>query len=270
MPWQTRKYLDQQRGRLREATFLRFHYNIWSSNKEIFISKSDLEACIDPNLRPALPDKTLRIIASVDVGLKHDSTGIVAVTKELNKIRLVNSKKFQGRPGREVDLEEQVEGHIRKLNDDFNLVEVRYDPYQFKRSAQTLEKEGIKMVEYPQTLDRLTAMSQNLYDLIKGRNLILFNDHDLKKHLLNAQAKESTRGWRIVKRETSKKIDLAISLAMASQGAVELKERKQASVYCGDSDDDDDFDLDTWWDDRYRIPRPGEKKDKKQAEIILE
>lgn len=271
MPWQTKKYLDQQRGRLREATFLRFHYNIWSSNKEIFISKNDLEACIDINLRPALPDKNLRIIVAVDVGLKHDSTGIVAVTKELNKIRLVNSKKFQGRPGKEVDLEEQVEAYIRKLNNDFNLLEVRYDPYQFKRSAQTLEKEGIKMVEYPQTLDRLTAMSQNLYDLIKGRNLILFNDHDLKKHLLNAQAKESTRGWRIVKRETSKKIDLAISICMASQGAVELKERKQASVYCGDSDgDDEDFDLDTWWEDRYRIPKREEKKDKKPAEVILD
>ncbi|MBA7573320.1 hypothetical protein ES708_15121 [subsurface metagenome] len=166
-----------------------------------------------------------------------------------------------------------MEGHIRKLNYDFDLVEVFYDPYQFKRSAQTLEKEGIKMVEYPQTLDRLTAMSQNLYDLIKGRNLILFNEHDLKKHLLNAQAKESTRGWRIIKRESSKKIDLAISLAMASQGAVELKERKQASVYCGDGDDDyNGMDLDSWWDSRYKIPeiKEEEKRDKKQAEVIIE
>lgn len=260
MPWQTPGYLKQQRGRLREGTFLRFHYNIWSSNQEIFISKNDIEACIDPNLRPALPSKSLKIIVGVDIGIKHDSTGIMAVTKELNKIKLVNVKKFQGRPGKEVDLEEQVEGHIRKLNDDFNLVEVRYDPYQFKRSAQTLAKEGIKMVEYPQTLDRLTAMSQNLYDLIKGKNLILFKDHDLKKHLLNAQAKESTRGWRIVKRKTSKKIDLAISLAMASQGAVELKERKQASVYCGDDNDYDGMDLNSWWEDRYRIPEPKEER----------
>ncbi|GAH31280.1 unnamed protein product, partial [marine sediment metagenome] len=52
MPWQTPGYLKQQRGRLREGTFLRFHYNIWSSNQEIFISKNDIEACIDPNLRP--------------------------------------------------------------------------------------------------------------------------------------------------------------------------------------------------------------------------
>ncbi len=273
MPWQTKKYLDQQRGRLREATFLRFHYNIWSSNKEIFISKKDVEACIDLTLRPALPDKKLRIIASVDVGLKHDSTGITAVTRELNKIRLVNVKKFQGRPGREIDLEEQVEAHVKKLNDDFNLVEVRYDPYQFKRSAQTLEKEGIKMVEFPQTLDRLTSMSQNLYDLIKGKNLILFNDYELKKHLLNAQAKESTRGWRIVKRETSKKIDLAISLAMSAQGAVEeLREKKKASVYTGEDSDYDGKTLDEWWESRYKIPetKREEMRDKKQAEVILE
>ena len=104
--------------------------------------------------------------------------------------------------------------------------------------------------------------------------MFLFYFNYLKTNLFNAMANQSTRGWRIVKRETSKKIDLAISLAMASQGAVELKERKQASVYTGE-DSDDDYDgktLDEWWEDRYRyrIPRPGEKKDKKQADIIIE
>lgn len=234
MPWQTKKYLDQQRGRLREATFRRFHYNEWTSNKEVFISKNDIEACIDANLRPALPDKNLRIIVGLDIGLKHDTTGVVAVSKEGNKIKLVNIKKFQGRPGKEINLEEQVERHIKKLNENFNLIEVRYDPYQFARSAQTLTKEGIKMVEFPQTLDRLTQMSQNLYDLIKGKNLVLFQDPDLKKHLLNSQAKESTRGWRIIKKESSRKIDLAISLAMACQGAIMMKEIKLSRVYCGD------------------------------------
>jgi len=272
MPWQTEKYLTQQKGRLRGPTFRRFHLNEFTSSEDIFMPEDDIEACIDTNLRPALPDKNLKIILGVDIGIKHDSTGLVAVTKEGNKIKLVNVKKFQGRPGKEVALEEQVEGHIRKLNGDFNLVEVRYDPYQFKRSAQTLEKEGIKMVEYPQTLDRLTAMSQNLYDLIRGRNLILFFHPDLIKHLENAQAKETGRGWRITKRKASKKIDLAISLAMSSQGAVELKERKQASVYTGGDDDYDGMDLDSWWESRYKIPeiKEEEKRDKKQAEVILE
>jgi len=223
MPWQTKKYLTQQRGRLREATFRRFHLNEWTSNEDIFIAESDINACINPELSPALPNKNINIIVGIDIGLKHDATGIVAVTKEENKIKLVNVKKYQGRPGREVALEEQVEDHIRKLNKDFNLIEVYYDPYQFARSAQTLTKEEITMKEYPQTLDRLTAISQNLYDLIKGRNLILFYDKDLKKHLANSRAKESTRGWRIVKKSGTKKIDLAIALGMASYGAITLE-----------------------------------------------
>ena len=41
----------------------------------------------------------------------------------------------------------------------------------------------------------------------------------LRQHLLNAQAKESPRGWRLVKKRQSRKIDLAIALAIACQAA---------------------------------------------------
>ncbi|MBA7584719.1 hypothetical protein ES708_26676 [subsurface metagenome] len=258
MPWQTKKYLDQQRGRLREGTFRRFHLNEWTSNEEIFIAESDIKACVDHKLSPALPNKSLSIIVGIDIGLKHDATGIVAVTKEENKIKLINVKKYQGNPKKPVELEEQVEGHIRKLNEDFNLVAVYYDPYQFARSAQTLIKEGIEMFEYPQTLDRLTAMSQNLYDLIKGRNLILFSHPDLIKHLINSKAKESTRGWRIVKRKSNSKIDLAISLAMASFGAVSKDEPNPYFYVHSPTPTEEEVNEGSWkslenWDDLGRI-----------------
>jgi len=223
MPWQDKKYLDQQKGRLREATFRRMHLNEFTADIDIFITETDIEACINYELNPALPDKNIRIVTGVDIGLKHDSTGIISVSKDGNKIKLIGVKKFQGGPGKEVALEEQVEEYILKLAKDFTLLGVYYDPYQFARSAQTLIKAGIKMVEFPQTPDGLTRMSQNLYDLIKGENLVLFRDPDLRKHLLSVRAKETQRGWRLVKGDkANKKIDLVIALAMACQGAVTL------------------------------------------------
>ncbi|MBA7610603.1 hypothetical protein ES703_17815 [subsurface metagenome] len=220
MPWQTQKYLKQQEGRLRPATFQRFHYNYWTSGLEVFIASEDLDACIDNKLRPPIPSKGISIITGVDIGLRHDTTAIISLTRRDNKIQLVDVKTFQGRIGKEVQLEEQVEAYILKLKQNFDLKEVLFDPYQFTRSAQTLTTKGIKMTEFPQTLDRLTQMSQNLYDLIRGGNIVFFRHKELRKHLLSAKAQESNRGWRLVKRKASSKIDISIALAMSAQGIV--------------------------------------------------
>jgi phage terminase large subunit-like protein len=72
------------------------------------------------------------------------------------------------------------------------------------------------MIEFPQTQNRLTEASQNLYELIKWRRLKVYRDADLTEHIKNAVAKETARGFRIVKEKASHKIDLAIALAMAS------------------------------------------------------
>jgi len=220
MPWQTEKYLNQQRGRLREGTFQRFHYNYWTSGLEVFINSEDLDACIDNKLRPPLPSKSIDIVVGCDIGLRHDTTALVSLTRKDNKIQLVDCKTFQGRIGKEVQLEEQVEEYILKLAKNFNLTEVLFDPYQFIRSAQALSAKGIKMTEFPQTLDRLTQMSQNLYDLIRGGNIVFFKHKELRKHLLSAKAKESNRGWRLIKAKASSKIDISVALAMSAQGIV--------------------------------------------------
>ena len=55
----------------------------------------------------------------------------------------------------------------------FNVREVRYDPYQLVAVAQRLTAQGLPMVEFPQRVPNLTEASTNLYDVIKGRNLIV-------------------------------------------------------------------------------------------------
>ena len=64
-------------------------------------------------------------------------------------------------------------------------------------------------------MDRLTAMSSNLYDLIKGRNIVTYPDEDIRLAVSRAVAVENPRGWRIAKTKASHKIDVVIALAMA-------------------------------------------------------
>jgi hypothetical protein len=39
--------------------------------------------------------------------------------------------------------------------------------------AQRLSRAGVRMEEYPQSVPKLTEASQNLYELIQGRNLVV-------------------------------------------------------------------------------------------------
>lgn len=234
MPWQTKKYLKQQKGRLRPGTYQRLHLNEWTSGEEAFIDMELWDSCVDRKHSPLLPDRNIDLVVGVDIGISHDTCAVVGVVKDGNKIKLACHRKWQPTKKNPIDLEETVEAYIKELSNDYSLEEVLYDPYQFHRSAMTLQKEGINMVEFPQTTDRLTSMSQNLYDLIKGGNLVLYADKEMKSHAQKATAKESPRGWRIVKKKASHKIDLIIALAMAALGATKIETSSGSSFFTVD------------------------------------
>ena len=76
------------------------------------------------------------------------------------------------------------------------------------------------MREYLQSSANLTAMFQNLFELIQHGNISLYRDVDLRNHAAHCVAVESSRGWRISKEEAANKIDGIVALAMASLEAV--------------------------------------------------
>ena len=77
------------------------------------------------------------------------------------------------------------------------------------------------MLEFPQSVPNLTEASTNLYEIIKGRNLITYPDDDLRLAISRCVALETTRGWRIAKEKASHKIDVVVALAQACLGAVQ-------------------------------------------------
>lgn len=260
--WITQKYLDTQKSRLRPNTFLRLHCNMWTSGEDQFIDIADFDACVDVNHRPMLedPGKELRVIAAVDIGTKSDTSAVVAVAKRDNRIILVTHRKWTPSSENPIDIEETVEKYLLELKDKFNIIEVRYDPYQFHRSGTSLAKEGLNMVEFPQTVPNLTEMGQNLFDLIKGKNLLLYKDDDMRAHAQNARAQETPRGFRIVKGKSTKKIDLMIALAMAALGAVKSNAGTGGMILLGDIKPDREDD---------RSPIPIRNKDPNNKSVVM-
>ena len=135
--------------------------------------------------------------------------------------RLVWHKIFQPTPKDPLNFEETIEETLLGLKARFRVREVRYDPFQMAATAQRLTRAGLNMVEFNQTIPNLTTASQNLYELIKGQNLIVYEDDAIRTAISRAVAQENTRGWKIAKDKTSSRIDIVVALAMAALGAVQ-------------------------------------------------
>jgi phage terminase large subunit-like protein len=86
--------------------------------------------------------------------------------------------------------------------------------------AQRLTAAGVPMVEFPQSIPNLTESSTNLWELIKGANLVVYPDSDLRLVVQRAVAVETPRGWKISKTSASHKIDAVVALGMAALGAI--------------------------------------------------
>jgi phage terminase large subunit-like protein len=217
-PWQTAAWLTDMRRSLRPNQYLRMIENRFVTTESSFIDLDWWDQCTDSKLTPVITDRSLPIWVGVDASVKRDSTAIVAVTwnEVEQKVRVVAHKVFQPSPDQPLDFEMAIEGTMLALHSRFNLQQALFDPYQMQASAQRLQREGIEIEEFPQTVSNLTEASQNLYELIKGRNLAVYPDDATRLAISRAVAVESSRGWRIAKEKQAHKIDVVVALAMAA------------------------------------------------------
>jgi phage terminase large subunit-like protein len=232
-PWQTLEWLEQMRGQLRPNAFLRMIENRFVSGESSFIEPGWFDRCVDADAVPLLADKELPVWVGVDASVKRDSTAVVAVSwdREVNKVRLVSHRIFQPTKAQPLDFEATVERTVRDLCSRFAVRGVYYDPYQMASVSQRLAGAGVPMREYPQTEANLTAMGSNLFELVKGANLVTYPDDGIRLAMNRAIAKETPRGWKITKEKSSHKIDVIVALAMASLAAVEHSRFETPATY---------------------------------------
>jgi hypothetical protein len=67
------------------------------------------------------------------------------------------------------------------------------------------------MVEFAQSVPNLTESSTNLYELVKGRNITVYSDDEIRLAMSRAAALETSRGWRIAKEKLAARF-LVLSL----------------------------------------------------------
>jgi phage terminase large subunit-like protein len=229
-PWQTdakavRYYAEQARS-LRPATFARLHRNEWVTAESIFITPALWDPNVDRDARPWLPARAgeprLRIWVGVDVALKHDYSAVVAVTRTAEgQLQLIRHWLWKPSASTPLNLEATVEQALWECAQGYIVQAIYVDPFQMHRSMTTLQQAGLPVQEFPQTSQNLTRMGQTLLDLLRGHNLCLYRDDEMRAQALSVVAVESPRGFRLAKEKASRKIDLIVALSMACLAALD-------------------------------------------------
>ena len=249
MPWQTQKYYDKQLQTLRPSAYIRLHENRWVTSNETFIPMEWWKTAVDnftqvchniqevadrpisdpqqADLWRSHPYVDNPLYLAIDTGMKHDCTAIIGVTTdaELGKVIMMVHKIWTPVEGEILDLESTIEPYIKELSGLFNIVDITCDPSQMLQLMTKFRGMGLPVSEFTQSEGGMISASQNLYDLLHDKNLWAYESAELETHLKNSIAQHTSRGFRIVKDKSNrriarKKVDAAIALAMAAYKAV--------------------------------------------------
>jgi phage terminase large subunit-like protein len=233
MPWQDATYYEEMRKSERPASYLRLHENRWVTSHEAFMPIEWWDKAAEKYEQSAdiwmeHPYRRYPVYVAVDAGIKHDCTAVMGVTFDASKGKLILlfHKIWKPLKDQPLDLEETLEPYLRRVWKQYNVKEIAFDPSQLLQMKKRLEKDSIKMFEFTQTGRDMTTASQNLFDLFQGKNFWAYPDEEIRAHLRNSIAEQTSAGLRIVKdrsnrRMEEKKVDAAVALAMACYRAVE-------------------------------------------------
>lgn len=193
-----------------EHEWRRYFANQWVEHlADCWLPSGAWAACEDRSVEfdTARPFK-----ASLDFAQKHDNAAIVMGQHTPDGRIVVRSKVWAPGKDRPIDTEE-VERYIRSLHATGNLTSFHYDPAMFRRSAELLEQDGVPMIEFPQSAQRMVPAAQFSYQQILAGKVVHDGDPVLADHVLGAVPKTAGDGWRIDKR-SKRPNDACISLVM--------------------------------------------------------
>ena len=205
MPWQTAQYYAEQQGSLRPATFARFTVTNGSRRRASSSRPTSGTAMSIADARPLAAGDGGRTPAA---RLGGGGRGPEARLQRRRRgdahgrragLLLVRHWLWKPSTSMPLNLEATVEQALWECAQGYAVQAIYVDPFQMHRSITTLRQAGLPVQEFPQTPLNLTRMGQTLLDLLRGRNLCLYPDDELRAHALATVAVESPRGFRLAK-----------------------------------------------------------------------
>ena len=213
---------------MRQNAFSRMHMNQRTSGESAFVSLEQWEACLSLDVHPLQPGESTQLFYGADASQKHDYTALIGCAKnDLTDVRFIKVWKpkrtgkglFKIQP---IDLEETIGAELIELHKRGQVKAVCVDPWQMATISKQWQRVGIKVIEMPQTAQRVESDTA-LYNAIISGSIRHYKNTDLDEAVRNAIIQETPRGMRIAKEKAANKIDALIALSMAHHAAITEK-----------------------------------------------
>ena len=256
-PEEARAYYDDQRATLRDGAYRRQHLNERVSGAEAFITGEQWDGCADPALTPLPPSKDAPLFVGVDLAVKGDDAAVVALGGDgPHRARVAWHRVWHTSKAAPLNLE-AVANYLRAQAQAYRLAGVYFDPSQAQLLAAQLRRDGLPMLEVPQTLGELGPRGTALFEAIRDGRLRAYPSDELRQAAMNASAKEVSTGLHLVNTSGRRKIDAIVALSFALPAALEgftpLPESQpaQASRWRGVGEESRDREWEPGWAKRY-------------------
>lgn len=210
-----------------EAEYRTKRCNQWVATADAWLPHGSWDDCKSERKIPDLAP----VVLGFDGSFSNDSTALVAV--EIGDTPHVDVVACWERPP-EVDDSwrvpiVEVEEKIREACRGYQVREIACDPFRWARTYQVLEAEGLPIVEYPQSPQRMVPATQRFYEAVLNKTITHSGNPTLARHISNCVLRTDQRGSRLAKetRNSPRKIDLAVAAVMALDRASQTPEPEQ-------------------------------------------
>lgn len=214
------EHIERRWHEIPEHEWIRYFANRWVTiAAESWLPDGAWRACADTSVDLVDGADTW---VGLDMALKHDTVAVV-VGQHTPDGRMVVRHRAWLPDGDTVDVA-SVEAHLRDLHRRYRLVEVAYDPAYFQRSAEVLTDDGLPMVEFPQSAQRMVPACQIAYEWICAGRVVHDGSPVFCDQVESAAPRMTESGWRLSKGKSKRKIDAAVALVMMVARATERAE----------------------------------------------
>jgi phage terminase large subunit-like protein len=211
-----------------EAEFRTKRTNCFVSTATAWLPTGSWEALIDIERTPEPGED---VILAFDGAFSNDSTALIAWLLGGDKPHLmvvgIWERPDDAEQGWHVPVAEVEQTIIDTFrNSNFQTKEIVFDPARWQRTFMVLDEQGMPVVSYPNSAERMVPATQKFYEAVVNQSFTHDGDERMARHITNCVTKQSSRGVMVAKASSKRKVDAAVAAIFGYDRATQPPEPK--------------------------------------------
>lgn len=212
-----------------EAEFRTKRINTFVSTTTAWLPTGAWEALIDTE---RTPEQGENVILAFDGAFSNDSTALIAWLLGGDKPHLmvvgIWERPDDAEQGWHVPVAEVEQTIIDTFrNSNYQTKEIVFDPARWQRTFMVLDEQGMPVVSYPNSAERMVPATQKFYEAVVNQSFTHDGDERMARHIANCVTKQSSRGVMVAKASSKRKVDAAVAAIFGYDRATQPAEPKK-------------------------------------------